>query len=289
MVKNYLLELQKRICTALESQEVGARFQKDTWKNGITCAIAGDTFEKGGVNFSHVTGETLPAIASVKRPELAGSVFEAMGVSVVMHPRNPFVPTAHLNVRYFQATKKNGEHVWWVGGGYDLTPYYGFEDDCAHWHRSAKKACDAINPDYYSRYKKWADDYFYIKHRNEQRGIGGLFFDDLNAVSFDHCFSLLKKVGDSFIDAYLPIVEKRKSHAFAQKHRDFQYYRRGRYAEFNLVYDRGTLFGLQFGGRIESILVSLPPVVHWIYDWKPEMGSEEARLTEFFLQPRDWI
>ena len=292
-IKDYLLDLQTRLCTALEVLESAAQFQQHSWQNklgnGITCVLVNDTFEKAGVNVSHVFGENLPTAATDKRPELAGSRFEAMGVSLVAHPRNPFVPTAHLNVRFFQATKKNGETVWWFGGGYDLTPYYAFEEDCVHWHKTAKRACDAVDLTFYPRFKQWADDYFYIKHRDEQRGIGGLFFDDLNEHDFDTCFRFLKNVGDSFIDAYVPIVEKRKSHDYTQKHRDFQCYRRGRYAEFNLIYDRGTLFGLQCGGRTESILMSLPPAVNWVYDWQLEADSAEARLTEYFLKSKAWI
>lgn len=254
-----------------------------------TRVLQGETFEQAGVNFSHVAGEHLPAAATAKRPDLIGASFEALGVSVVIHPRNPFVPTAHLNIRYFQATKSNGEIVWWFGGGYDLTPYYGFDEDCIHFHQTAKNACDKTHPDFYARFKKAADEYFYLKHRNECRGIGGLFFDDLNELSFDECFSFLQNVGNSFIDAYIPIVEKRKSHPFTEKNREFQLYRRGRYVEFNLVYDRGTLFGLQFGGRTESILMSLPPLVSWKYDWKPEKNSEEEKLTEYYLMPKGWV
>lgn len=294
-IKHYLQNLQDRLCAALESEETSCKkFHEDAWTHdniggGRTRVLQGDIFEQAGVNFSHVTGEKLPAAATVKRPELIGAQFEALGISSVIHPKNPFVPTAHMNVRYFQATKSNGEVVWWFGGGYDLTPYYGFEEDCIHFHKTAKNACDKINPDFYSRFKKAADEYFYLKHRKECRGIGGLFFDDLNELSFEACFSFLQNVGNSFMDAYIPIVVKRKSHPYDQKQRDFQCYRRGRYIEFNLVYDRGTLFGLQFGGRTESILMSLPPQVAWKYNWMPEKNSLEEKLTEYFLRPREWV
>lgn len=296
LVKSYLLDLQDRICRALAAEEeTGKSFHADEWVSdrlgggGRTCVLAdGKTFEKAGVNFSHVAGDSLPGAATAKRPELVGAKFEALGVSLVIHPRNPFVPTSHANVRYFQATKPNGEIVWWFGGGYDLTPYYGFEEDCIHWHQTAKRACDAIDPTFYDRFKKWADDYFYLKHRDECRGIGGLFFDDLNELPFDDCFAFMKNVGDTYIDAYLPIVEKRKAHPYTEVHRDFQAYRRGRYVEFNLVYDRGTLFGLQFGGRTESILMSLPPCVQWQYDWHPAAGTPEFELTDFYLKPKNW-
>ena len=294
-IKHFLLDLQNRLCAALESQEPSARFFEDAWTHekiggGKTRVLQnGDIFEQAGVNFSHVTGEHLPQAATQKRPDLIGATFEAMGVSSVIHPRNPFAPTAHLNVRYFQATKSNGDIVWWFGGGYDLTPYYGFDEDCVHFHTTAKNACDKVDPNFYPRFKKAADEYFYLKHRQECRGIGGLFFDDLNELSFESCFSFSQNVGNSFIDAYIPIIEKRKTHAYEQKHRDFQCYRRGRYVEFNLVYDRGTLFGLQFGGRTESILMSLPPQVSWKYNWKAEENSLEEKLTEYFLKPRKWV
>lgn len=287
---------------ALETQEAHAHprtphsqlFHEDTWTHdkvggGKTCVLQGETFERAGVNFSHVAGDNLPQAATSKRPDLMGVSFEALGISSVIHPCNPFVPTAHLNIRYFQATKSNGEVVWWFGGGYDLTPYYGFDEDCVHFHQMAKNACDKTHLDFYARFKKAADEYFYLKHRKENRGVGGLFFDDLNELSFDACFSFLQNVGNSFIDAYIPIVEKRKSHPFTSKNREFQLYRRGRYVEFNLVYDRGTLFGLQFGGRTESILMSLPPLVSWKYNWQADSGSEELRLTEYFLKPKQWV
>ncbi|OGT33460.1 MAG: coproporphyrinogen III oxidase [Gammaproteobacteria bacterium RIFCSPHIGHO2_02_FULL_39_13] len=294
-VQHFLLDLQHRLCAVLESEETSQKkFQEDNWtydkiSGGRTCVLQGDIFEQAGVNFSHVIGENLPQAATAKRLELMDAQFEALGVSSVIHPRNPFVPTAHMNVRYFQATKSNGEVVWWFGGGYDLTPYYGFEEDCIHFHKIAKNACDNIHPDFYARFKKNADDYFYLKHRKECRGIGGLFFDDFNELPFEECFAFLKNVGNSFVDAYLPIISKRKSHSYNQQHRDFQRYRRGRYVEFNLVYDRGTLFGLQFGGRIESILMSLPPHVQWKYNWMPEKNSPEEKLTAYFLKPREWV
>lgn len=292
-IKTFLLNLQARLCAAVEEHEKNAKFHIDEWTHaavggGKTCVLQGDVIEKGGVNFSHVAGHALPPAATQKRPDLVGAQFEALGVSSVIHPRNPFVPTAHMNVRYFQATKENGDIVWWFGGGYDLTPYYGFEEDCVHFHRTAKNACDAIDPDFYAQFKKNADDYFYLKHRDEHRGIGGLFFDDLNHLPFDTCFTFLQNVGNSFITAYLPIIEKRKSHVYTQKHRDFQAYRHGRYVEFNLVYDRGTLFGLQFGGRTESILMSLPTHVQWHYNYESEIGSAEAALTTCFLKPKPW-
>ena len=294
LIKLFLLDLQSRLCDALQSHEDKAQFHTDEWSHdtvggGKTRVLQnGNVIEKAGVNFSHVAGKSLPPAATEKRPELIGAEFEALGVSSVIHPRNPFVPTAHMNVRYFQAKKDNGDVVWWFGGGYDLTPYYGFDEDCVHFHRTAKKACDAIHPDFYPQFKKNADDYFYLKHRKEQRGIGGIFFDDLNSLSFEECFSFLQNVGNSFIDAYIPIIAKRKSHEFTQKNRDFQSVRHGRYVEFNLVYDRGTLFGLQFGGRTESILMSLPSQVEWHYDFKPEKNSPEEKLTSYFLKPKDW-
>ena len=293
-IKSFLLDLQSRLCDALQSHEDKTEFHTDEWSHdavggGKTCVLQdGNVIEKAGVNFSHVVGKSLPPAATEKRPELVGAEFEALGVSSVIHPRNPFVPTAHMNVRYFQAKKDNGDVVWWFGGGYDLTPYYGFEEDCVHFHSNAKKACDAIHPDFYPQFKKNADEYFYLKHRKEQRGIGGIFFDDLNCLSFEDCFSFLQNVGNSFIDAYIPIIAKRKSHTFTQKNRDFQSLRHGRYVEFNLVYDRGTLFGLQFGGRTESILMSLPSQVEWHYDFKPDKNSPEEQLTSYFLKPKEW-
>lgn len=294
-VKHYLLALQDDICTQLAAEDGGATFVEDAWERsggggGRTRVISnGAVFEQGGVNFSHVFGDKLPPSATAQRPELAGRSFQALGVSLVIHPHNPLVPTSHANVRFFVAEKEGEEPVWWFGGGFDLTPYYGFEDDCISWHRAAKVACDPFGEDVYTRYKQWCDDYFFLKHRNEPRGIGGLFFDDLNAWGFDTTFAFMRSVGDAYINAYRPIVSKRKGLLFTETHRDFQLYRRGRYVEFNLVYDRGTLFGLQSGGRTESILMSLPPLVKWRYSWHPEPGTEEARLYSDFLRPRNWL
>ncbi len=294
-VKNYLLDLQDRICAAIAQEDGKEKFREDVWTRdggggGRTRVLVdGAVFEQAGVNFSHVFGNGLPASATAHRPELAGRSFQALGVSLVIHPRNPYAPTSHANVRFFIAEKPGAEPVWWFGGGFDLTPYYGFEEDCVHWHKTAKAACEPFGSDYYPRFKKWCDEYFFVKHRNEPRGIGGLFFDDLNEKNFDHCFGFFKSVGDHYIPAYLPIVQKRKATPYGERERDFQLYRRGRYVEFNLVYDRGTLFGLQSGGRTESILMSLPPLVKWRYDWKPAPGTPEARLYEVFLRPRDWI
>ncbi len=294
-VKDYLLQLQNTICHAFEKIDGRAKFMEDAWQrpqggSGCTRALEdGDIIEKCGVNFSHVWGDALPAAASHKRPELAGSRFQAMGISVIAHPRNPYAPSVHMNLRFFIAEKSSDQPVWWFGGGFDLTPYYGFIEDCKHWHQIAKKACDRFGEDVYSQYKKMADDYFYLKHRNEARGIGGLFFDDVNRWDFATCFAFLQSVGDHFLPAYEPILSRRSQQPYGNNERHFQNYRRGRYVEFNLIYDRGTLFGLQFGGRIESILISLPPVVTWRYDWNPAAGSEEARLYEEFLVPRDWL
>ena len=294
-VKKYLLDLQNRVCSALEAEDTKALFREDRWsreEGGGGCSrtiINGNVFEKGGVNFSHVRGTQLPSSATELRPELKGRSFEAMGVSVVMHPENPYVPTAHANVRFFVAEKSGEDPVWWFGGGYDLTPYYGNIDDCQHWHQTAKEACLPFGDDVYPRLKKWCDEYFFLKHRNEPRGVGGLFFDDLNEYGFDRSFGLMRSIGDSFLEAYLPIVQLRKSTLWGDREREFQQYRRGRYVEFNLVYDRGTLFGLQTGGRVESILMSLPPIVRWKYDWHPEKGSPEAKLYETYLQPREWV
>jgi coproporphyrinogen III oxidase len=294
-VKTYLLGLQDRICAGLEAEDGSRRFREESWERtegggGRTRVLAdGAIFEQAGVNFSHVFGKTLPPSATAHRPELAGRAWQALGVSLVIHPHNPFVPTSHANVRFFIAEKDGAEPVWWFGGGFDLTPYYGFEEDCVHWHGTAKAACDPFGADIYARYKKWCDEYFFLKHRNEPRGIGGLFFDDLNEVSFEHSFGLMKSIGDHYLDAYLPIVKKRRHLTYGERERDFQLYRRGRYVEFNLVYDRGTLFGLQSGGRTESILMSLPPLVKWRYNWQPEPGSTEWRLTDYFLKPRDWL
>jgi coproporphyrinogen III oxidase len=294
-VKKYLLGLQNGVCSALQAEDTKALFQEDRWsreEGGGGCSrtiINGNVFEKGGVNFSHVRGTQLPSSATELRPELKGRSFEAMGVSVVMHPENPYVPTAHANVRFFVAEKPGEDPVWWFGGGYDLTPYYGNIDDCQHWHQTAKEACLPFGDDVYPRLKKWCDEYFFLKHRNEPRGVGGLFFDDLNEYGFDRSFGLMRSIGDSFLEAYLPIVQLRKSTLWGDREREFQQYRRGRYVEFNLVYDRGTLFGLQTGGRVESILMSLPPIVRWKYDWHPEKGSPEAKLYETYLQPREWV
>ncbi len=295
LVKTYLLDLQDRICAALEQADGTGRFVEDSWERaegggGRTRVITkGAVIEKGGVNFSHVYGAGLPASATAHRPELAGRSFEAMGVSLVIHPHNPYVPTSHANVRFFIAEKEGEEPVWWFGGGFDLTPYYGNDEDCRHWHQVAQDACAPFGEDIYPRFKQWCDDYFYLKHRQEPRGIGGLFFDDLNELGFDQSFALMQSIGDAYVPALLPIIEKRKDTPYGERQRDFQLHRRGRYVEFNLVWDRGTLFGLQSGGRTESILMSLPPEVRWDYDWKPEAGSEEAVLYERYLQPRNWL
>jgi coproporphyrinogen III oxidase len=298
-IEDYLRDLQDRICTALEAADGGASFAEDAWTRADADAKLGGSgrtrvlkngavFEQGGVNFSHVEGARLPPAATAQRPELAGAAWTALGVSLVLHPRNPYVPTAHLNVRYFEARKPNAHPVWWFGGGFDLTPYYPFDEDVVHWHTVARDLCKPFGDDVYPKYKKWCDDYFYLKHRSETRGVGGLFFDDLNAWDFDRCFAFQRAVGDGFLDAYLPIMEKRKNRPFGDREREFQLYRRGRYVEFNLVYDRGTLFGLQSGGRTESILMSLPPRVRFEYAYAPEPGSPEARLAEY-LQPRSWL
>ena len=295
-VKTYLINLQQTICTALAEEDGGQNFIVDKWEReggnggGITRVLRnGNIFEQAGVNFSHVTGDQLPASATAHRPELAGRKFQAMGVSLVIHPKNPNIPTSHANVRFFIATKDNEDPVWWFGGGFDLTPYYGNEEDCIHWHRIAKKACEPFGSDKYNKYKTWCDDYFYIKHRDEQRGIGGLFFDDLNEEGFKKSFSFMQSVGNHYINAYLPIVQNRKNDPYTDTQREFQLYRRGRYVEFNLVYDRGTLFGLQTGGRTESILMSLPPVVHFEYNKVIEKDSEEEKLYEYYLKPKDWF
>ena len=294
LVKNYLAGLQDRIAGRLEAID-GNKFRRDEWTRpegggGVSCLIEdGGIFERGGVNFSHVTGNALPASATASRPDLAGRSFQAMGVSLVLHPRNPYVPTVHMNVRFFVAEKPGAEPVSWFGGGMDLTPYYGFEEDAVHFHRTCRDALEPFGAQTHGKFKKWCDEYFYLKHRREPRGIGGIFFDDLSEPDFDTCFALVRSVGDHLINAYVPIVERRKDLPFGDVERDFQAYRRGRYVEFNLVYDRGTLFGLQSGGRTESILMSLPPVVKWRYDWKPESGTPEARLYTDFLTARDWV
>jgi len=294
-VSAYLTDLQDRICQALELIDAKKNFREDTWQReegggGRSRVLEeGGVFEKAGINFSHVRGSRLPASATAHRPELAGRCFEALGVSLVIHPRNPHVPTSHANVRFFVAEKQSEEPVWWFGGGFDLTPYYGFEEDAVHWHHTARQACQPFGETIYPRFKKWCDEYFFLKHRNEPRGIGGLFFDDFNELGFERSFALMKSVGDHYIPAYAPIVERRKELPFGERERDFQMYRRGRYVEFNLVYDRGTLFGLQTGGRTESILMSLPPIVKWRYDWHPQPGSKEAELYAEFLRPREWL
>ena len=295
-VKAFLLQLQNEICNGLEQADGLAKFQTDQWDRnsggmGISRVISdGAIFEKGGVNFSHVFGHSMPASATATRPELAGRAFQAMGVSLVIHPMNPFVPTSHANFRLFVAEKDGEEPVWWFGGGYDLTPYYGFDEDCVHWHQEAQRACADFGSNYYRRFKQQCDEYFYIKHRDEPRGIGGLFFDDFNEMDFSRCFEFVQAMANSYLKAYLPIVQRRKDLPFETRHKQFQEYRRGRYAEFNLVYDRGTLFGLQSGvGRIESILMSLPPVVRWTYNWHPEPGSEEEKLYTRYLASREWV
>ena len=293
-IKAYFTGLQDRIADRLEALD-GTPFREDCWTRehgggGRTRVLEdGTVFERGGVNFSHVMGEGLPASATASRPELAGRSFEAMGVSLVMHPRNPYCPTAHMNVRCFIASKPGAEPVWWFGGGMDLTPYYPFEEDVRHFHATCKQALAPFGPDVHAEYKAWCDRYFHLKHRNEARGVGGVFFDDLNTGGFDRCFALTRAVGDAFVDAYAPLVERRRDVPYGERERDFQAYRRGRYVEFNLVFDRGTLFGLQSGGRTESILMSMPPRVQWRYDWHPEPGSPEARLYDDFLPPRDWV
>ncbi|MGB1456504.1 oxygen-dependent coproporphyrinogen oxidase [Spongiibacter marinus] len=289
-VKQYLLDLQDQICAAIEQCDGGARFVEDKWERGRSRVMTdGALIEKGGVNFSHVQGDSMPASATAHRPELAGRSYQAMGVSLVIHPLNPYLPTSHANVRFFVAEKAGEEPVWWFGGGYDLTPYYGFEEDCVHWHQVAFDACKPFGDDVYPRYKQWCDDYFYLKHRDEARGVGGLFFDDLNEGGFDRCFAFMQAVGNSYTDAYLPILERRRETPWGERERAFQLYRRGRYVEFNLVFDRGTLFGLQSGGRTESILMSLPPLVRWEYNWQPDEGSAEQALYTQFLPPRDWL
>ena len=294
LVKTWLQDLQSKIVAALEAVD-GQPFVRDGWTRptgggGLSCVIEnGGVFERGGVNFSHVTGPALPPSATAARPELAGRAFEAMGVSLVLHPRNPYAPTAHMNVRYFVATAEGQEPGWWFGGGMDLTPYYGEVDDAVHFHRSCQQALQPFGEHYHPQYKAWCDRYFYLKHRDEPRGVGGIFFDDLNEGGFDHCFALTQAVGEHFVPAYLPIVERRCQRPYGEHERDWQAYRRGRYVEFNLVFDRGTLFGLQSGGRTESILMSMPPVVKWRYNWQPEAGSAEARLMSEFLVEKDWV
>jgi coproporphyrinogen III oxidase len=291
-VHEYFASLQGSIVGALEALD-GKPFRRDSWQRpegggGVTRILEdGNLFERAGVNFSHVQGNQLPPSATASRPQLAGQPWEAMGVSLVLHPRNPYCPTVHLNVRYFTTQEESA--AWWFGGGMDLTPYYGFEKDARHFHAICKKALDQVGADYYPRFKRWCDEYFYLKHRGEPRGIGGIFFDDLADGGFDKSFALVRSVGDHFVTAYAPILERRRDMNFGERERSFQAYRRGRYIEFNLVYDRGTLFGLQSGGRTESILMSFPPAANWRYDWKPEPGSPEDKLYADFLKPRDWI
>lgn len=292
-VKAYLMDLQDRICAELVAIDGGA-FREDGWARaegggGRSRVLEdGAVIEKGGVNFSHVMGGKMPASATAHRPELAGRRFQAMGVSLVIHPRNPYAPTSHANVRFFIAEAEGQEPVWWFGGGFDLTPYYGNDADCQHWHKTAAMACQPFGEVVYPRLKKWCDDYFFIKHRNEPRGVGGLFFDDWNADGFESAFAFMRAVGDAYLPAYLPILKRRKDTPYGEREREFQLIRRGRYVEFNLVYDRGTLFGLQTGGRTESILMSLPSAVSWRYDWHPEPGSQEAQLYTRYLKPRTW-
>ncbi len=297
-VKAWLLGLQQQIVDGLE-QEDGGRFIRDEWQRpdgeglaggGIVRLLSeGEVFEQAGVNFSHVQGASMPVSATAHRPELAGRAFQALGVSLVIHPRNPYVPTSHANVRFFIAEKAGVAPIWWFGGGFDLTPYYPFHGDVVEWHRMASKACAPFGEEVYPKYKAWCDEYFYLKHRQETRGIGGLFFDDLNEGGFERCFGLTRSVGEAYLPAYQTIVNRRKATPYGERERDFQLYRRGRYVEFNLVFDRGTLFGLQSGGRTESILMSLPPLVKWRYNWSPEPGTPEATLYDHYLRPRDWL
>ncbi|EHE6926371.1 oxygen-dependent coproporphyrinogen oxidase [Vibrio cholerae] len=296
-VKHFLLQLQDKICQQLEATDGQAQFIEDAWQRepgeklgggGRTRVMReGAVFEQGGVNFSHVFGEQMPASATAHRPELAGRRFEAMGVSLVMHPKNPYVPTSHANVRFFIAEKEGEAPIWWFGGGFDLTPFYPFVEDGQYWHQTAKQLCAPFGAEIYNEHKAWCDRYFYLPHRNETRGIGGLFFDDLNEWPFEQCFAYIQAVGEGYTQAYVPIVEKRKNTPFTERERQFQLYRRGRYVEFNLVLDRGTLFGLQTGGRTESILMSMPPLARWEYAYQPQAGTPEAKLSEF-LVPREW-
>ncbi|WP_261816300.1 oxygen-dependent coproporphyrinogen oxidase [Vibrio gallicus] len=293
-VREYLLSLQEHICSQLELVDGQGQFIEDAWQRkqgggGRTRVMKGGLlFEQGGVNFSHVYGDKMPASATAHRPELAGRKFEAMGVSLVIHPRNPFIPTSHANVRFFIAEKEGCDPIWWFGGGFDLTPCYPYEEDCLHWHQTAKAICAPFGDNVYAEHKAWCDEYFYLPHRQETRGVGGLFFDDLNQWGFEKSFAYIKAVGEGFTKAYLPIVEKRKQTTYSEQQRQFQLYRRGRYVEFNLVYDRGTLFGLQSGGRTESILMSMPPLARWEYNYQVEPDSHEDKLYQEFLHPRDW-
>lgn len=294
-VKAFLLALQDQICLALADVDGGASFKEETWERAeggggrSRVLTQGNVFEQAGVNFSHVFGDKMPGSATAHRPELAGRGFEAMGVSLVIHPLNPHVPTSHANVRFFIAEKAGEAPVWWFGGGFDLTPFYPVETDVVHWHQVAKQCCDAFGAEVYPKYKTWCDEYFYLKHRQETRGVGGLFFDDLNEWGFAQSFAFMRSVGESYTKAYVPIVQARKDTPFTEAQRQFQLYRRGRYVEFNLVFDRGTLFGLQSGGRTESILMSMPPLVRWEYGYQPEPGSAEANLYERYLRPQDWL
>ena len=294
-VEEYLRALQLKICTALEEADGKESFRRDRWDRPgggggeSRVMTGGNVFEQAGVGFSHVFGDAMPPSATKRRPELAGRSFQAMGVSLVLHPRNPYVPTTHANFRFFATDSGEGEPAWWFGGGFDLTPYYPFRDDVVLWHRAAKDACAPFGEEVYPKYKAWCDEYFFLRHRNETRGVGGLFFDDLNEWGFERSFEFTRAVGDRFLPAYLPIVRARRQYEYGERQREFQLYRRGRYVEFNLIYDRGTLFGLQSGGRTESILMSLPPRVRWEYNWRPEPGSAEAKLYTDYLRPRDWL
>ncbi|HDX8361833.1 oxygen-dependent coproporphyrinogen oxidase [Aeromonas veronii] len=294
-VKAFLLQLQDEICRGLEQADGSGLFVEDAWSReggggGRTRVLRhGEVIEQGGVNFSHVYGDAMPASATAHRPELAGRKFEAMGVSLVIHPHNPYVPTSHANVRFFIAEKEGEEPIWWFGGGFDLTPFYPFAEDVQHWHQVSRDLCQPFGDEIYPEFKSWCDRYFFLKHRNETRGVGGLFFDDLNRWPFADCFAFMQAVGRGYLDAYLPIIERRKALPYGEREREFQLYRRGRYVEFNLVYDRGTLFGLQTGGRTESILMSMPPLARWEYDWQPEAGTPEALLYTDYLTPREWL
>jgi len=297
-VQQFLRELQQRICQQLQAHEPSAKFEEDHWQrektsalqgHGLSCVLqGGEVLEQAGVNFSWVRGAKMPAAATAERPELAGCAFEAMGVSLVVHPRNPYVPTSHANVRLFLAEKEDQPPIWWFGGGFDLTPFYPFQEDCKHWHQTAQALCQPFGDDVYAEHKAWCDRYFHLPHRGESRGIGGLFFDDLNQWDFARCFEYIRAVGQGYLTAYEPILERRKAHPYGERERQFQLYRRGRYVEFNLVYDRGTLFGLQSGGRTESILMSMPPLVRWQYNYQAEEGSDEAALRQY-LRPQDWL
>ena len=294
-VVSFMQQLQDQICSGLEQSDGRACFREDRWDKASggggrsRVMVDGAVFEKGGVNFSHVLGDHMPASATAHRPQLAGRSYQAVGVSLVMHPHNPYVPTSHANVRFFIAEKAGEAPIWWFGGGFDLTPCYGFEEDCRAWHQACKAICDGFGPERYAEYKDWCDRYFYLKHRDETRGVGGIFFDDLSEPDFSSCFAFVQAVGQGYLDAYLPIVQRRQATPYGEAEKEFQNYRRGRYVEFNLVYDRGTLFGLQSGGRTESILMSMPPLARWVYDWQPQPGSAEARLYTDFLGARDWL